>query len=198
MVFPLPRNARRPRRGQTLFAPTGGARRDGFLHDRGVDGERSRDLLRRVRDARRDPRVQIAGLTPFPNEVWMTQIAQNLTLADVVFLADHRYLIHDRDGKYCPAFDETVRDGGVRPVRLPPRSPNLNPHAERWVRSVKDECLSKLILFGEPALRTALRAYTDHFHGERNHPGRTTCSSFRASRWARPVRCAATSASGGS
>ena len=73
-------------------------------------------------------------------------------MADVGFLADHRYLIHDRDGKYSPAFDTTLKDGGVTPVRLPPRSPNLNPHAERWVRSVKDECLSKLILFGESAL----------------------------------------------
>ena len=66
-------------------------------------------------------------------------------MADVGFLGDHRHLIHDRDGTYCPAFDDTITDGGVTPVRLPPRSPNLNPHAERWVRSVKDECLSKLI-----------------------------------------------------
>ena len=74
-------------------------------------------------------RAQIAGLTPFPNEVWMTQIERNLTMADRGFLADHRYLIHDRDGKYCPAFDETVRDGGVRPVRLPPRNPNVKRYA---------------------------------------------------------------------
>ncbi len=117
-------------------------------------------------------RVHIAGLTPFPNERWMTQIARNLTMADVGFLVDHRYLIHDRDGNYCPAFDSTLTDGGVTPVQLPPRSPNLNAHVERWVRSVKDECLSKLILFGKPALRTALRAYTEHFHGERNHQGK--------------------------
>ena len=57
----------------------------------------------------------------------MTQIARNLTLADVGFLTNHQYLIHDRDGKYCPAFDETVKDGGVKPVRLPARSPSLNP-----------------------------------------------------------------------
>ena len=71
-------------------------------------------------------RVHIAGLTPFPNERWMTQIARNLTMADVGFLVDHRYLIHDRDGNYCPAFDSTLTDGGVTPVQLPPRSPNLN------------------------------------------------------------------------
>ena len=108
----------------------------------------------------------------------------------------HRYLIHDRDGKYCPAFDETLTDGGVRPLRLPPRSPNLNAHAERWVRSVKDECLSKLILFGEPALRTALQAYTEHFHGERITRGRITSSSFHLRRWAGPGPCGAASASG--
>ena len=89
-------------------------------------------------------RVHIAGLTPFPDACWMTQVARNLTMADVGFLVDHRYLIHDRDGKYCPAFDDTITDGGVTPVRRPPRSPNLNAHAERWVRSVKDECLPEL------------------------------------------------------
>ena len=83
-------------------------------------------------------RVHIAGLTPFPDELWITQVARNLTMADEGFLADHRYLIHDRDKKYCRAFDDTIEDGGVTPVRLPPRSPNLNPHAERWVRSVKE------------------------------------------------------------
>ena len=136
-------------------------------------------------------RVHIAGLTRFPNERWMTQIARNLTMADVGFLVDHRYLIHDRDGKYCPAFDGTLTDGGVTPVQLPPRSPNLNAHAERWVRSVKDECLSKLILFGEPALRTALRAYTEHFHGERNHQGKDNLLLFPREEIGRtgPVRC---------
>ena len=136
-------------------------------------------------------RVHIAGLTPFPNALWMTQIARNLTMADVGFLVDHRYLIHDRDGKYCPAFDGTLTDGGVTPVQLPPRSPNLNAHAERWVRSVKDECLSKLILFGEPALRTALRAYTEHFHGERNHQGKNNLLLFPREETDQtgPVRC---------
>ena len=117
-------------------------------------------------------RVHIAGRTPFPNESWMTPTARHLTMPDEGFLVDHRSLIHDRDGTYCPAVAATLRDGGVTPVRLPPRSPNLHPHAERWGRSVKDEGLSKRILFGEPALRTALRAHVDHFHGERNHQGK--------------------------
>ena len=136
-------------------------------------------------------RIHIAGVTRFPNEAWMTQVARNITMADIGFLVDHRYLIHDRDGKYCPAFDATLRDGGVTPVRLPPRSPNLNAHAERWVRSVKDDCLSKLILFGEPALRAALRTYTEHFHGERNHQGKENLLLFPREEIGRtgPVRC---------
>ena len=83
--------------------------------------------------------------------------------------------------------------GRVKPLALPARSPNLNAHAERWVRSVKDECLSKVILFGERSLRRALSNYVDHFHTERNHQGkgnillfpRTTTDRHREG----PVRC---------
>ncbi len=99
-------------------------------------------------------RVHIAGVTPSPNEAWITQIARNVTMADVGFLASSRYLIHDRDSKYCASFDDTIEAVGVKPVKLPARSPNLNSFGERWVRSVKDECLSKLILFGEASLRS--------------------------------------------
>ena len=123
-------------------------------------------------------RVHIAGVTPYPNESWMTQVARNVTMADVGFLSDSRYVIHDRDGKFCPAFDHTVEAAGVKPVKLPARSPNLNCYAERWVRSVKDECLSKLILFGESSLRRALTAYVAHFHRERNHQGKDNLLLF--------------------
>ena len=71
-------------------------------------------------------------------------------------LAPGQYLIHDRDGKYCPAFQQLIDAAGVKRVPLPPRSPNLNAYAERWVRSVKEECLSRLILFGDASLRHAL------------------------------------------
>ena len=123
-------------------------------------------------------RVHIAGVTPHPNESWMTQVARNVTMADLGFLSDSRYVIHDRDGKYCPAFDHTIEAAGVKPVKLPARSPNLNCYAERWVRSVKDECLSKLILFGESSLRRALTAYVAHFHRERNHQGKDNLLLF--------------------
>ena len=79
---------------------------------------------------------------------------------------------HDRDTKFCEEFRETLAAGGVKCLRLPARSPNLNAFAERWVRSVKEECLSKLILFGEGSLRRALSHFQDHYLCERNHPGK--------------------------
>jgi transposase InsO family protein len=81
-------------------------------------------------------------------------------------------LIHDRDGKYCPAFQQIIDTAGVTRVPLPPRSPNLNAYAERWVRSIKEECLSRLILCGEASLHHALTQYVAHFHHERNHQGK--------------------------
>ena len=116
--------------------------------------------------------VHVAGVTPHPNEAWMVQMARNVTMEDWGFLAPGQYLIHDRDGKYCPAFQQILDAAGVKRVPLPPRSPNLNAYAERWVRSVKEECLSRLILFGEAALRHALTQYVAHFHHERNHQGK--------------------------
>src|SRR5438128_7561238 len=117
-------------------------------------------------------KVEIAGMTPHPNEAWMVQVARNVTMEAWGFLAPGQYLIHDRDGKYCPAFQHIIDAAGVKRVPLPPRSPNLNAYAERWVRSVKEECLSRLILFGEASLRHALTQYVAHVHHERNHQGK--------------------------
>jgi transposase InsO family protein len=116
--------------------------------------------------------VHIAGMTPHPDAAWMMQIARNVTMEEWGFLSPGQYLIHDRDGKYCPAFQQIIDAAGVKRVPLPPRSPNLNAYAERWVRSVKEECLARLILFGEASLRHALTHYVAHFHHERNHQGK--------------------------
>ena len=102
----------------------------------------------------------------------MEQVARNLTDAECGALHGQRYLLHDRDAKFCAAFRSILRDGGVEPLRLPPSSPDLNAFAERWVRSVKQECLSRLILFGETSLRRALNEYLAHFHAERPHQGK--------------------------
>jgi transposase InsO family protein len=122
--------------------------------------------------------VHVAGITPHPNETWMVQVARNVTMEEWGFLAPGQYLIHDRDGKYCPAFQQIIDAAGVTRVSLPPRSPNLNAYAERWVRSIKEECLSRLILFGEASLRHALTQYVAHFHHERNHQGKDNVLLF--------------------
>ena len=101
-----------------------------------------------------------------------------------VFLTNCRYLIHDRDAKYCQSFHRIIESGDVKTVPLPARSPNLNAYAERWVKSAKDECLSRLILFGEASLRRALHEYNAHYHGkahyhgERNHQGKNNVLLF--------------------
>ena len=123
-------------------------------------------------------RVEVAGITPHPNEAWMKQIARNVTMDEWGFLESRRYLIHDRDAKFTDSFRVIIKSGDARPLKLPARSPNLNAYAERWVKSVKDECLSKLILFGEASLRRALREYLAHYHGERNHQGKDNLVLF--------------------
>src|SRR5919198_817887 len=116
--------------------------------------------------------VHVAGMTPHPHHAWMMQVARNITMEQWGFLSPGQYLIHDRDGKYCPAFQQMIDAAGITRVPLPTRSPNLNAYAERWVRSVKEECLSRMILFGEAALCRALHEYVEHYHHERNHQGK--------------------------
>jgi hypothetical protein len=77
-------------------------------------------------------KVHVAGVTPHPNEAWMVQVARNVTMEEWGCLSPGQYLIHDRDGKYCPAFQQLIDAAGVKRVPLPPRSPNLNAYAERW------------------------------------------------------------------
>jgi len=115
-------------------------------------------------------RVILAGITPFPNEAWLKQIARNVTAADGP-MANARFLLHDRDAKFSENFDAVFHAAGIEALKLPPQSPNLNAFAERWVRSVKEECLDQLILFGERSLRHVLDEYLAHHQHERNHQG---------------------------
>ena len=125
-------------------------------------------------------RVTVAGITLHPTEEWMVQMARNAV--DVIdgTLLSVRYALHDRDSKFCSSFQAMLRSGGVEPIRLPPRSPNLNAFAERWVRSIKHECLSKVILFGELSLRRAVTEFLRHYHFERNHQGKENMLLFPA------------------
>ncbi len=116
-------------------------------------------------------RVEIAGIAPDPNGSWMNQVARNLTDYADGFLVGDRYLIHDRDPLYTAQFTKTLAAVGVRCVKLPPKSPNLNAYAERFVRSIKSECLDRMIFFGEKHLRHVVKEYVAHYHAERNHQG---------------------------
>jgi transposase InsO family protein len=116
-------------------------------------------------------KIEIAGITVNPNETWMMQIGRNVTDPVDGFLAEKKLLILDRDAKFSSAFRGLLDSSGVEVVRLPPRSPNLNAYAERFVRSIKDECLNRMIFFGERSLRKATLEYTAHYHAERNHQG---------------------------
>jgi transposase InsO family protein len=115
-------------------------------------------------------RIEIAGIVKQPDGEWMKQIARNLTDADSGFLNGTRYLIHDRDPLFT-GFRKALEPSGVKDVKLPARSPDLNAYAERFVLSVKSECLSKIIPLGERHLRKAVKDYTEHYHQERNHQG---------------------------
>lgn len=116
-------------------------------------------------------RVEIAGIAPVPDGLWMEQVARNLIDGFCGFLRGKRFLIHDRDPLYTKGFLEILSMGGVRSVRLPARSPNLNAYAERFVLSIKSECLSRMVPLGEQHLRRAIEEYVAHYHLERSHQG---------------------------
>jgi len=114
-------------------------------------------------------RVEIAGIHHQPYGEWMEQVARNLTDSLDGFLQGATHLIHDRDPLFTGKFAEILKSGGVTPVKLPPRSPNLNAFAERFVRSIKEECLSRVVVLRERHLRLLVREYVEHYHHERNH-----------------------------
>src|SRR5689334_6839331 len=94
----------------------------------------------------------------------MSQIARNVTDVMDGLFAGKRYLIHDRDPLYTEEFLSILADAGVVAIKLPPRSPNLNAYAERFVRTIKEDCLERMILFGEDALRNAIREFVEHYN----------------------------------
>jgi transposase InsO family protein len=116
-------------------------------------------------------RVKIAGIHPQPYGQWMEQMARNLTDAFDGFLVNASHLIHDRDPLFTDSFREILRRVGIDPIKLPARSPNLNAYAERFVRSIKEECLERVVPLGERHLRLLMSEYVEHYHFERNHQG---------------------------
>ena len=116
-------------------------------------------------------KVHVAGITPWLDSAFMMQVARNLTDPVDGFLLGKRFLILDRDKKFTAEFRTSIKDAGTDVIRLPYRSPNLNAYVERFVLSIKSECLDRMIFFGEQSLRRAVSEFISHYHGERNHQG---------------------------
>jgi putative transposase len=115
--------------------------------------------------------VEVVGITTKPNEAWMLQAARNLLDIESGAMRGNGYLILDRDTKYTNQFRRLMQENGTNVIRLPPRSPNLNAYAERFGRSIKEECLNRMIFIGQASLRRAVTEYMNHYHEERNHQG---------------------------
>jgi hypothetical protein len=116
-------------------------------------------------------RVQIVGSSPHPDEAFVLQTARTVTDTDDGCLRRSRFLICDRDTKWSSAFRQTPAAVGVRVIQTPYRAPNCNAYAERFVRSIKEECLDHFVFLGETHLRRTLTAFAEHYHCERNHQG---------------------------
>jgi putative transposase len=141
----------------------------------------------------RSRRIVLGGISEKPNESWMKQIARNVSGVEGA-LVGARHLIHDRDAKYTQSFDQILKSAGTAAVKLPPQSPNLNAFAERFVKSIKTECVEQFVLFGEDSLRHVIQEYLAHYHAERNHQGLENVIPFPDSRLRRqdgPVEKAA-------
>jgi putative transposase len=115
-------------------------------------------------------RVQIVSSTPYPDEAFMLQIMRELTAPDGM-LKGKRLFLCDHDRKWSRAVRQLLERAGVRVLQTPFRAPNCNAHAERFVRSVKEECLNRVIPLGEQHFRRTLAEYVTHYHHERNHQG---------------------------
>ena len=115
--------------------------------------------------------VHIAGITTSPDSAFMAQVARNLTTDDDGFLRGKHFLVLDRDSKFTDHFREILATAGVDVVHTAYQAPDMNAFAERWVQSIKRECLDHLILFGQAHLERVLREYVAHYHTERPHQG---------------------------
>jgi hypothetical protein len=116
-------------------------------------------------------KVEVAGVIEQACGDWMKQMAKNLTDPIGGFLKDKVYLIHDRDPLFTEEFRKVLSSSGIKTVRTLPMSPNLTPIVERFIRSIKSECLSRMLIFGESHLRYCIEQYCLHYHHERPHQG---------------------------
>ena len=115
--------------------------------------------------------VHVAGTTTHPTSAWMEQMARNLTDCEEGFLTGRRFLIIDRDAIFSPRFKSILGGSGVEILLTAYQAPNMNAHAERFVRSIKSECLDQMIFLGRESLVRAIAEYAAHYHEERSHQG---------------------------
>ena len=115
--------------------------------------------------------VHVAGICIDPDGKWMQQIARNLLDCEDGFLRNATHLIHDRDPLFTRAWRNLLGSEGVKCVRIPASSPNCNPYAERFVRTIRTECLNQFVIFGERHLRVLVREFVEHYNTERYHQG---------------------------
>jgi hypothetical protein len=113
-------------------------------------------------------RVHILGATPYPDDAFMRQLVRTLTMPD---RDTYRVLICDRDAKWSAAVRDRLVEAGIRVVQTPYQAPNANAYGERFVRSIKEECLDRMIPLGEGHFRRAITEFVMHYHRERNHQG---------------------------
>ena len=116
-------------------------------------------------------RVPAAGITTSPDSAFMAQVARNLIDAEDGFLRAKRFLVLDNDTKFTEQFRRILGDAGVTPVATAIQAPNMNAIAERFVGSIKRECLDRLVLLGTGHLRRAVDEYVRHYNAERPHQG---------------------------
>jgi putative transposase len=146
-------------------------RRRGLLHNRSLDVARVGDVLPVFVIDLASRRVQIVGSTPHPHAIVMQHVVRAMTAADDGVLIQHRVLICDRDTKWRTPARARLREAGIHVVQTPYRAPNANAYAERFGRSIKQECLNRVIPFGERHRRQTIAAYVEHDHRERHHQG---------------------------
>jgi putative transposase len=118
-------------------------------------------------------RVHLAGCSAHPSARWVAQQARNLSFSGA--LGDATYLIHDRDSKFVASFDEVFRSDGIRIILTPPRAPQANAYAERFVRTARTECLDWLLIIGPRQLNRVLKIFVEHYNCERPHRGLGRC-----------------------
>ena len=114
-------------------------------------------------------RVHLAGATTRPSGAWVTQQARNLLMTVGDAPSKRRFLLRDRDAKFTTGFDEVFRSERILVIRTPVRAPKANAFAERFVGTIRRECLDRILIFSQPQLEAVLTEYVDHYNGHRPH-----------------------------